>query len=48
MASHGITGFYEIRAGKRPRGFPAKNAPQATATAIGTPDDIAAAVQIKG
>ena len=43
MAAHGITRFYEIGAGKVLTGLSRKNAPEATASAIGTPDDIAAA-----
>lgn len=43
MAAHGITRFYEIGAGKVLTGLAKKNAPEATASAIGTPDDIAAA-----
>ena len=43
MAANGITRFYEIGAGKVLTGLSKKNAPEATASAIGTPDDIAAA-----
>jgi [acyl-carrier-protein] S-malonyltransferase len=49
MAANGVTRFYEIGAGKVLTGLSKKNAPEATAFAIGTPDDIAAAAaQIRG
>jgi [acyl-carrier-protein] S-malonyltransferase len=49
MASHDVTRFCEIGAGKVLTGLSKKNAPEAIAFAIGTPDDIAAAAaQIKG
>jgi [acyl-carrier-protein] S-malonyltransferase len=43
MAASGITRFYEIGAGKVLTGLSKKNALEATASAVGTPDDIAAA-----
>ncbi len=49
MAAHGVTRFYEIGTGKVLTGLSKKNAPDATAFAINTPEDIAAAAaQIKG
>ncbi|MFM8745591.1 MAG: ACP S-malonyltransferase [Aestuariivirga sp.] len=49
MAAHGVTRFYELGAGKVLTGLSRKNAPDAAAFAIGTPEDIAAAAaQIRG
>ena len=49
MAAQGVTRFYEIGAGKVLTGLSKKNAADATASAIGTAEDIAAAAaQIKG
>ena len=48
MASNGITRFYEVGAGKVLTGLAKKNAPEATAFAVGTAVDIAAtAAQMK-
>jgi [acyl-carrier-protein] S-malonyltransferase len=49
MAANGVTRFYEVGAGKVLTGLAKKNAPEAAASAINSPDDIAAAAaQIKG
>ena len=49
MAAQGVDRFHEIGAGKVLTGLAKKNAPNATTSAIGTPDDIAAlAAQLKG
>ena len=49
MAAQGVTRFYEIGAGKVLTGLSKKNAPDATAMAVNTPEDIAAAAaQIRG
>ena len=49
MAANGVTRFYEIGAGKVLSGLSKKNAPEATAFAVNSADDIAAAAaQIKG
>jgi [acyl-carrier-protein] S-malonyltransferase len=49
MAAQGVTRFYEIGAGKVLTGLSKKNAPDATAFAINSVEDIAAAAaQIKG
>jgi [acyl-carrier-protein] S-malonyltransferase len=49
MAAQGVTRFYEIGAGKVLTGLSKKNAPDATAFAINSAEDIAAAAaQIKG
>ena len=44
MAHHGVTHFYEIGSGRVLSGLSRKNAPNATASHVGTPEDIAAAV----
>jgi [acyl-carrier-protein] S-malonyltransferase len=44
MAAHGITKFIELGSGKVLTGLAKKNAPDASAIAIGSPEDIAAAL----
>jgi [acyl-carrier-protein] S-malonyltransferase len=49
MAAQGVSRFYEIGAGKVLTGLAKKNAPEASAFAINSAEDIAAAAaQIKG
>jgi [acyl-carrier-protein] S-malonyltransferase len=48
MAGAGVTAFYEVGAGKVLSGLVKRLAPGAAASAIGTPDDIAAFKAAKG
>ncbi len=47
MAAHGVTGFYEVGAGKVLSGLIKRIAEGATGTAIGTPEDIGAFVSAR-
>jgi [acyl-carrier-protein] S-malonyltransferase len=44
MAGRGVTAFYELGAGKVLTGLARRIAPDATATALGSPEDIATAI----
>jgi [acyl-carrier-protein] S-malonyltransferase len=45
MSAHGVTEFWEIGAGKALTGMIRRIAPEAAARAVGTPADVAAAVE---